>query len=170
MLSGPLPPVQSGSVVAGTLAATTVLAQLHPPIPGTETFRWYQSLAKPRWTPPGAVIGAIWTGIEAGMAWGGYRLLRRPPTPARNAALGLWLFNVGMIGGWSELFFGGKKLGPAAIAAGGMLATGAAFVAAADDVDHKAAATGLPFVAWLAVATTLATEVWRMNRGRVAST
>jgi translocator protein len=80
------------------------------------------------------------------------------------AAFGLWTLNIVAIGGWSALFFGGKKLGASAAAAGGMLATGAAFTAVAAKVDRKAAATGVPFVAWLAFATVLAEEVWRRNR------
>lgn len=161
-----LTPVQAGGLVAGALGFTSWLASLHPPVPNTGTFVWYESLRKPGWTPPGPVIGGIWTTIQAGLAWGGYRLLRQPASPQRNAAAGLWLFNVGMIGGWSEIFFGGRKLGVSAAASAAMLGTGAAYVAVARKVDGKAAATGVPFVAWLGVATLLAAEVWRMNRGR----
>jgi len=162
--SSGLTPVRAAAAVAGTLAFTGWLASLHPPTPNNpETFLWYQALNKPRWTPPGAVIGAVWTTIETGLAWGGYSLLRRERSPARDAATALWVFNVGMIGGWSELFFGGKKLGASALASAGMIGTGAAYIAAARKVDGKAAATGAPFVAWLCLATVLATKVWRMN-------
>lgn len=160
-----LSPIQAGSIVAGALGFTSWLASLHPPTPNNpDTFLWYQSLRKPDWTPPGPVIGGIWTTIQAGMAWGGYRLLRQPASPRRNAAAGLWLFNVGMIGGWSEIFFGGRKLGVSAAASAVMLGTGATYVAVARKVDGKAAAAGVPYVAWLCVATLLATQVWRLNR------
>lgn len=161
--SGALSPLQAAGVVGGTLAASAVLASLHPPAPGTRTFRWYRSLDKPALTPPDPVFGIAWPIIETGLAWGGYRLLREPATPARNTAVALWVGNVLMIGGWSELFFGGKKLGPAALAAGGMVASGAAFTAAAARTDGKAAATGVPFVAWLGFATYLAVSIWRRN-------
>ena len=123
-------------------------------------------LDKPGFTPPDPVFGIVWPLIQGGLAWGGYRLFRGKPTPARYAAAALWSFNVAMIGGWSELFFGGKKLGASTLAAGGMLATGAVFTVVAAKVDRKAAATGLPFVAWLSFATLLAGEVWRRNRRR----
>lgn len=156
---------QAATLVGAPLAASAVLGALHPPTPADpETFRWYQSLHKPSWTPPGAVIGAVWTTIEAGLAYGGYRLLRQPANGRRDVAFGIWAVSVTAIGGWSELFFGGKKLGLSALAAAGMVATGAAFIAVASKVDRKAAATGLPFVAWLGFATVLATEVWRRNR------
>jgi translocator protein len=160
-----LSPAAAGAVVGGTLGLTAWLASRHPPTPNDpETFHWYQSLEKPGWTPPGPVIGTVWSVIETGLAWGGYRLLRQPRTPARDAAAALWIFNVGMIGGWSEIFFGTKRLGVSALASGAMIGTGAAYIATATKVDRKAAATGVPYVAWLCLATVLATEVWRLNR------
>jgi len=155
---------KAGAVVAGVLGVTAWLASLHPPAPNRpRTFHWYRSLRKPGFKPPDPAFGIVWPIIEAGLAWGGYRLMRTERSPQRDAALALWGFNLLMIGGWSELFFGGKKLGPSAIAAGGMLASGAAFTAAAWPVDRKAAATGIPFVAWLSFATLLAEEIWRLN-------
>jgi len=157
--------VAAGAIVGGLVGLTAWLASRHPPVPAKpRTFLWYRSLRKPGFKPPDPAFGIVWPVIETGLAWGGYRLLRKPASPARNAAVGLWAFNLAMIGGWSELFFGGKKLGPSAAAAGGMLVTGAAFTATAWQVDRKAAATGVPFVAWLAFATLLAEEVWRLNR------
>jgi len=51
-----------------------------------------------------------------------------------------------------------------AAAAGGMVASGAAFTAVAAKTDRKAAAAGVPFVAWLSFATVRATAVWHRNR------
>lgn len=164
-----LAPLPAAALVATPLVVSGVLASLHPPAPGTRTFRWYRSLDKPGFTPPDPAFGIVWPIIQAGLAWGGYRLLRAPPSSARNIAAGLWSFNVTMIGGWSELFFGGKKLGASALAAGGMLVTGAAFTAIAAKAEPKAAASGLPFVAWLGFATLLAEEVWRRNRRRTVA-
>lgn len=161
-----LSPLAAGAIVAATLGASAVLGTRHRPDPASdpETFRWYRGLDKPGFTPPDPVFGMVWPVLETGLAWGGYRLFRQPSGPARNQAVALWLGNVAMIGGWSELFFGGRRLGLAAASAGGMLVSGAAFTAAAARADGKAAATGVPFVAWLAFATLLATEVWRRNR------
>lgn len=161
-------PLAAGAIVAGALAFSGWLGTRHRPEPvsDADTFRWYRGLRKPGFTPPDPVFGAVWPLLQLGLAWGGYRLFRREPGRARNAAAGLWLANIGAIGGWSELFFGGRKLGPAAASAGAMLGTGIAFTAAAARVDRKAAATGLPYVAWLGFATLLAEEVWRKNAGR----
>ena len=152
------------AIVAGVLGASAILGRRNAPDPSHPGIRrWYKRLDKPSFTPPDAAFGAVWPVIEAGLAVGGYRLLRKPASPARNTATGLWLLNTAMIGGWTEIFFRKKQLGPSAIASGAMIATGAAYAIAADKVDRPAAATAVPFVAWLGFATILAERIWARN-------
>jgi len=127
--------------------------------------RWYHGLRKPDFTPPDAAFGAVWPVLEAGLAVGGYRLLRRPRGPARDAAVGLWLANTAMVGGWTQLFFREKRLGSSAAASAAMVATGGAYAATAARVDRPAAITAVPFVAWLGFATLLAERIRRDNPG-----
>ena len=54
-----------------------------------------------------------------------------------------------MIGGWSRLFFKRRNLPLAVAAAGGMVALGAAYTAAAREVDKPAATAGVPFTVWV---------------------
>ena len=103
--------------------------------------------------------------MKTGLAVGGYRLLRQPSGRTRNAAVGLWLVNSAMVGGWTQLFFREKRLGASAAASGAMVVTGAAYVATAAKVDRPAAAMAIPFVAWLGFATLLAGRIWRDNPG-----
>jgi tryptophan-rich sensory protein len=103
--------------------------------------------------------------LETGLAVGGYRLLRQPYGTARNAAVGLWLLNTAMVGGWTQLFFREKRLGASAVASGAMVASSAAYLATAAKVDRPAAAAAIPFVAWLGFATLLAERIWRDNPG-----
>ena len=60
-----------------------------------------------------------------------------------------------MIGAWSRLFFGRRNLPASTVAALGMVATGAAFVQQAGQVDAPAASAGVPFVTWVGFATVL---------------
>nr|WP_183984123.1 TspO/MBR family protein [Sphingomonas jinjuensis] len=152
------------TAVAAMLGASALVGRRNAPDgthPGIR--RWYRKLDKPGYTPPDAVFGAVWPVLETGLAVGGYRLLRQPSSPARNTALGLWLVNGAMIGGWTQLFFREHRLGASAAASGAMVATGAAYVAAAARVDRPAAAVAVPFVAWLGFATLLAGRIWRDN-------
>ena len=159
-----LSPVAAVAIVAGALGITGVLGMRNAPAPfHPKIRRWYKRLDKPAYTPPDPVFGAAWPVLETGLAVGGYRLLRKPAGPARNLAVGLWLVNVGMIGGWTELFFRRKELGPSALASGAMVAGGAGLVAVSARVDRTAAATAMPYVAWLGFATLLAERIWEKN-------
>ena len=154
-------------IVAGVLGASAVLGRRNAPDPShPNTRRWYKRLDKPGFTPPDAVFGAVWPLLETGLAVGGYRLMRAPADPRRNAAVGLWLLNTAMVGGWTELFFRKRALETSAVAAGGMVVTGAAYVVTAAKVDRPAAGLGVPFVAWLGFATVLATRISQRNDTR----
>jgi translocator protein len=153
---------------AAALAATAlvwpaVAGRLWGPqrlVPGV----WYRLLRKPSFQPPDAVIPMAWSLIDLGLAAGAYRLLRRPSTAPRNRALGWWALNVGLIGGWSGLFFGRRNLPGSTALAAAMVGTGAAYVAQAQQVDKPAAAAGVPYIGWVAFATVLTAALWRRNR------
>jgi len=154
-------------VVAAVLGVSAFVGRRNAPDqshPGTR--RWYQRLDKPSYTPPDGAFGAVWPVLETGLAVGAYRLLRQPRSSSRSVALGLWLLNTGMIGGWTQLFFRDRKLGPSAIASGAMIVSSASYVAAAAKVDRTAAVVGLPLVGWLTFATLLAERIWEKNRNR----
>lgn len=125
---------------------------------------WYRLLRKPSFQPPDAVIPVAWSLIDVGLAAAAYRLLRRPSSPPRNRALAWWALNVGLIGGWSGLFFGRRHLPASTALAAAMVGTGAAYVVQARRVDKPAAAAGVPFVGWVAFATVLTAALWRRNR------
>lgn len=159
-----LSPLLAGGIVCGVLGVSAVIGRRNAPDPSHPTIRrWYKRLDKPSFTPPDAVFGAVWPVLETGLAAGGYRLLRRPATPRRNAAVALWLLNTAMVDGWTQLFFHKRALGTSAVASGAMLATSGVYVAAAGKVDRVAQATAIPFAAWLGFATILAERIWQRN-------
>ena len=154
---------------AAALAATALVAPAlvslgESPSRSRSTRIWYALLRKPGFNPPKAVFPVVWTLLDGALAFGAYRLARKPSTPQRNRALGLFAANVAMITGWSRLFFRRHDLGAAAAGSAAIAATATAYVAAARPVDKPAAASAVPLVAWVAFATVLSTTVWRMNR------
>ena len=169
----PVPPLAPSPALSRTAAALIVVSVLgvsaaigrrNAPDPShPRTRRWYKRLDKPSYTPPDAVFGAVWPVLETGLAVGGYRLLRQPAGPRRTSAVGLWLLNTAMVGGWTEIFFRKRALRSGAVVAGTMVATGGAYVAAAAKVDRPAALLGVPFVGWLGFATLLATRISARN-------
>lgn len=162
--SNGLSPLMALGAVGFVLGASAIVGRRNAPDPSHPGIRrWYRRLDKPGFTPPDAAFGAVWPVLETGLAVGGYRLLRQPSGRKRNAAVGLWLVNTAMVGGWTQLFFRKKRLGASAAVSGAMVKSSAAYVATAARVDRPAAVVGLPFVAWLGFATLLAERIWRDN-------
>ncbi len=161
---GGLEPLVAAAVAVGAVASALAIGGRSSPTPDhPRTRRWYKDLEKPAYNPPAPVYAVAWTGIQAGLAYGGYRLLRRAPSQSRTLALTLWGVNQIAIAGWSEIFFGQRAPGAGALAAGAMIGTAAGYVAAAAREDDVAAAAGVPLVAWVSFATLLAEEIWRRN-------
>lgn len=157
-------PLLAASLVIGTVTVAALIGRRASPTPDhPKTQRWYKRLVKPGFTPPAPAYGIAWTGIQAGLAYGGYKLLRAEASPARTTALALWAGNQIGIGGWSEVFFGNRAPGWGTIASATLGANAIGYVAAAGQVDKTAARTGMPLVAWVGFATLLSEEIWRRN-------
>jgi translocator protein len=155
--------------LAAALAATGVVtAQLvgrrHVPTPDhPRTRAWYKSLHKPRLTPPGAVFGLVWTGLDTLVGYAGYRLLIAPRSGRRAAALGVWGLNLLGIGSFTSVLFGRNRLGEAAVLSTAMVATAWGGVATSWPVDRRAGYAGLPLALWVCFALGLQEEIWRRN-------
>lgn len=164
MTANGLGPAASAALAIGTVCVAAGVGRHASPTPDhPSTRRWYRGLRKPGFTPPAPAYGVAWGGIQAGLAYGGYRLLRRSASPARSLALALWGVNQASIAGWSAIFFGRRAPGAGAVAAGVMVGTAAGYVAAAAQEDEPAAWAGVPLVLWVSFATLLAEEIWRRN-------
>ena len=148
-------------VVPLALSLSSTPSPNHP-----RTMLWYLSLREPPFKPPDWLFPVAWTGIEAGLSIAAYRLLRAAPSTARTRALAFWGWNVAMIGGWSRLFFKRHQLAVSTLAAASLVATSAAFVKQARQVDTTASRAGIPLVGWVAFATVLTATIWRLNRRR----
>ena len=147
--------------IGGVLSAAILGARNGPQRPMMAL--WYARLDKPRFTPPGPVIGAAWGGLELLLAGSGYRLLHAPCTEARNAALGSWALTLIGLAGYPWLFFRKKQLGGSTVASASMLAAALGTAAAAREVDRPAALMTVPLTLWLGFATLLSEELWRRN-------
>jgi tryptophan-rich sensory protein len=67
---------------------------------------WYGQLAKPAWTPPGAVFGPVWTLLYAMMAVAAWLAWRKCGFRLTAPPLRLFVFQLVLNGLWSPLFFG----------------------------------------------------------------
>ena len=162
--TGGLSLLQAAALAVGAVTAALLIGRRASPTPDhPRTRRWYRHLAKPDYTPPSPVYPVAWTGIQASLAYGGYRLLRAERSPERTAALAFWAANQVGIAGWSEVFFGQRSTGWATITSAALGASAVGYVATASQVDKTAGQLGIPLVAWVSFATLLAEEIWRKN-------
>ena len=154
----------SAALAISTVGAAQISGRRWSPTPDhPRTARWYASLRKPAFTPPGPAFAVAWTGLDALLAYAGYRLLSAPSSPSRVAALSVWAVNVSGVAGFSYVLFGRKRLGEAMGVTLGMATTAIGAVAASALVDRKAAWAGLPLAGWTLFAALLQEEVWRRN-------
>lgn len=160
-----MPAPLAASIASAAYLVPYLLSRSTTPTPGhPRVLFWYRLLRRPAIQPPDVAIPITWIGIETGLAYAGYRLLRRPASPARTRALAWLAGNVIGIGGWSRLFFGSRNLPVSTIAAAALGASAVVYVNEVRKVDRPAAAASVPLVAWVAFATVLTAALWRRNR------
>ena len=124
---------------------------------------FYRALDLPRWAPPAAVFGPVWSVLYALMAYAEWSVWRVRGFHAARGALGLFLAQLALNASWSWVFFawhrGGLAFGVIVLLCGLVAATVAAFWR----VDRVAGAVLLPYLAWLGYAAALNFFVWRLN-------
>lgn len=125
---------------------------------------WYAGLTKPVFNPPNWIFAPVWTTLYILMAWSVWRILKLPAAgPSREIALVFFFLQLGLNAAWSWMFFGFNNplaglvnIVPQWIV---ILITIVLFW----QLDAIAAAFLIPLAAWVAFATLLNFEIWRLN-------
>ncbi|MDR3470559.1 MAG: tryptophan-rich sensory protein [Devosia sp.] len=125
---------------------------------------WYAGLNKPAFNPPNAVFGPVWTALYVLMALAAWRVWRSGPAGGRRRqGLILYAVQLALNLAWSLIFFGlrrpGLALAEVAVLLAAVLATAAAFWR----TDRPAGVMMIPYAAWVAFASALNFEIWRLN-------
>lgn len=125
---------------------------------------WYKTIELPSWTPPGSVIGTVWTiifiltAISAIIYWN--------KVPVGNTfywILGFFIANFLLNILWSLLFFGFHFLGLAIIEAIILDMTVIAIMVLLYPFSKLASFLLLPYAVWTAFASYLTYSVWFLN-------
>jgi tryptophan-rich sensory protein len=124
---------------------------------------WYATLAKPSWTPPGAVFGPVWTLLYLSMAVAAWLVWREQELAGKALPLGLFAVQLVLNAAWSVIFFGLQRPGAAfaeiVILWLAILATLVTFWR----VSPVAGALLVPYQAWVTFAAALNFAIWRLN-------
>jgi tryptophan-rich sensory protein len=123
---------------------------------------WYVTLNKPRFNPPNAIFGPVWTTLYILMAVAAWRIWRSAGS-GRRQALALYAGQLMLNLAWSVIFFGLRQPGLALIEVAFLLAAVIAAAAAFWRVDRPAGLMMAPYCAWVAFASVLTFEIWRLN-------
>jgi translocator protein len=148
-------------IAASPLAVGGVSGALTAPAIRT----WYRSLDRPRWNPPDAVFGPVWTTLYAAMGIALLRVAKADRSAAaRRLAIGLFGAQLALNFGWSWIFFVQREIGAAALEILALWLAIVATIAAFARVAPSAAALLVPYLAWVTFAAALNVAIWRLNR------
>lgn len=125
---------------------------------------WYAGLAKPSFNPPNWIFGPVWTALYALMAFAAWRILSLPGgTPGRRTALTFFFAQLALNVLWSWLFFGLNSPLAGLVNIVPQLLLILATIDRFRRLDTIAAYCLWPLAAWVAFATVLNLEIWRLN-------
>ena len=124
---------------------------------------WYQTLDKPRWTPPDRVFAPVWTILYLMMAVAGYRVWRGAGVNRGQGALALFGVQLALNLLWSILFFGLQRIGLALLDIVLLWAAIAATAVAFWRIDRLAGIFLLPYLVWVTYAVVLNAAIWHLN-------
>lgn len=125
---------------------------------------WYAGLIKPTFNPPNWIFAPVWTTLYVLMAFSAWRILKiRNNEPYKRIALTLFFLQLALNALWSWMFFGLNS--PLA----GLLNIVPQFLIILATIDRfrrldaLAALCLVPLAAWVAFASLLNFEIWRLN-------
>ncbi|MGI4838192.1 MAG: tryptophan-rich sensory protein TspO [Janthinobacterium lividum] len=122
---------------------------------------WYESLKKPRFTPPNWAFPAAWVTIYLLLSWAGYRLTLLADS---QTVLALWAAQIALNTLWTPVFFGANRLGAGMVIIGVLWVVVAAMVLLALRLDVITGLILFPYLVWLTVAAALNFSILRHNR------
>ena len=122
---------------------------------------WYESLQKPRFTPPNWLFPVAWTTIYLLLAWAGYRLTL---LPGSETVLALWAAQIALNTLWTPVFFGANRIVAGMVILVVLWLVVAAMVILALQLDVITGLILFPYLVWLCVAAALNFSIMRDNR------
>ena len=125
---------------------------------------WYADIIKPSWTPPSLVFPIAWTALYILMAVSLWRLWENEPrSAARSNAIVWFLAQLVLNAAWSPIFFSWHGTKTALVIIVALLLAIGMTIIFASRVDRVAAYLLIPYLAWVAYATTINAGVVALN-------
>ena len=124
---------------------------------------WYAALRKPPWTPPNWIFGPVWSALYLSMAIAAWLVWRKLELPGAKLALLLFAIQLALNVGWSAIFFAVHRpdfaFAEIILLWLAILGTSVVFW----PLSRAAGWLMVPYLAWVAFASTLNYAIWRLN-------
>lgn len=146
----------------GAVMAAASTGAMFPPGP------WYDRLDKPGWTPPNWLFPLAWTALYGAMAYAAWRVAGSG-SPALQAGLAFFAFQIALNAVWTPVFFGLRNLGGALVVIFCLLVAVVITCALFWRADTVAGLLFVPYIVWVGYASALNFDIWRRNGGGFAS-
>jgi tryptophan-rich sensory protein len=128
---------------------------------------WYKKIKLPSWTPPGAVIGSVWTALFVLSASAAIMVWNGTMHDARFwLIIALFLVNAAANALWTYLFFGRHDIYAAFWESLFLELTILDLIWLIQPVSAGAELLLFPYAAWVFFASYLTYRVWQLNRQR----
>jgi benzodiazapine receptor len=124
---------------------------------------WYAALAKPSWNPPNTVFAPVWSVLYVLMGVSAWLVWRKAGLSGAPVALALFVVQLVLNALWSFLFFGAHRPDLAFVEVVLLWLVILATTVAFWRVSAPAGALLLPYLCWVAFASALNLQVWRLN-------
>jgi translocator protein len=139
------------------LVITTLVASIAGAFPPGE---WYDSLAKPSWTPPAWVFGPVWSILYLLIAIAGWLVWR---SKGLGLALFLWFVQLVLNGLWPYLMFNRHQIDSAMLDILLLLMVIAGFMYVSRRLSKLAVLAFVPYFLWVSFAAALNFALLRLN-------
>src|SRR5947208_2155710 len=127
--------------------------------------RWFDTLQKPSFMPPGWTFGAVWPVLYAMLGVALATVLAEPASPRRQAALTLFIIQLALNFAWSPIFFAGHDIVLANVVIFAMAVLAAVAARLFLKLRNSAGVLMVPYLAWLVFAATLNSTIQSLNPG-----
>lgn len=145
------------------LALCFAIAAMGGWITASSVSTWYRTLQKPAFNPPDWVFAPVWTVLYVMIALAGWRVWRDAGFARARAGMSAYAVQLALNLAWSFLFFGARMIGIALLDILLLLAMICLNAALFWRIDRLPGYLLAPYAAWVAFASVLNFELWKLN-------
>jgi tryptophan-rich sensory protein len=150
-------------VLAGLIVLCLAVGALGAWATASSVSTWYQTIAKPSFTPPDRVFGPVWTALYVMMAVAAWLVWRTGGLDRALRAMVLFAVQLALNLSWSFLFFKARWIGGALVEIALLWFAIAATIAVFRRHSQWAGILMMPYLAWVTFASALNFAIWRLN-------